>query len=105
MKLFDFMDSFYLSNPKETVSKLYNIDFLHKNGWRGVWHEGLGYGVASIKEGIVVIYDEEDLDIYHEFTFYKYNNAWVNAETKEDWDSIYKGHNGSDVELECAVLD
>lgn len=101
MELKEFMETVYLNNPTQAIRILHDNDFLRKNGWRGVWHESLGYGVASIKENIVAIYDEEELDTYHEYTFYRYNpNAWVNAETDEDWDSIYEGNNGEEYEVE-----
>lgn len=101
MKLKDFMETIYLNDAEKATNTLHNVEFLHKNGWRGVWHEGLGYGVASLKENIVAIFDEDDLNVYHEFTFYKYNpKSWVDAETDVDWELIYNGANGEDADVE-----
>jgi hypothetical protein len=80
------------------VENLTDAAWLEEMGWKQVFHEGLGDGVYSPKENLVVIFDVDDVPYYHDFEFYKYNEkAWKSC---DDWDAIYDGDNGEDVEVE-----
>lgn len=77
----NYIEKNYKENPVLAVSELSDEEFLKSRGWKRVFHEGVGEGVYSPKEGIVAVFDEEDLDTYTDYTFYKYNpNAWVTME-------------------------
>ena len=97
MNLRNFFEKVYTAKPEIAVSLLSNDEFLKINGLKSVFHEGVGDGICSVEEGIVAVYDEDDLETYHEFTFYKYNpNAWV------DMEEFGKGETGEEYEVEIA---
>ena len=78
MNLRNFFEKVYTANPKTAVSLLSDDEFLKINGLMRVFHEGLGDGICSVEEGIVVVCDEEELDIYNDYDIYEYNpDAWV----------------------------
>ena len=100
-----FFGRFYANkNVREyVVQMLKDRDFLNSQGWRRVFHEGMGEGVADPFEGIVVVFDEEITDKYADYGFYKYNaNAWVDIDLI-GWNEIYNGHNGSKFEVEPII--
>ena len=105
MKLTDFFSVEYKASPKKAVKKLTNDTFLKKNGWSRVFHEGVGEGIFSPDESLVVVFDEDDLDSYAEYSLYRYNpDAWVKANTYDDWEAIYDGENGEDFEVEAVEV-
>lgn len=99
--LLKFMKHYYKSDPHEAVDLLNDQTFVHKNGWRTVFHEGCGEGVWSPKEGIVATFDVDDLDNYNTVQIYKYDqNAWKPTDVRGGWDRIYNGDNGEDYDVE-----
>ena len=81
LTLYQYMHRVYSTDPFKAVDELTDDVFLAEMGWKAVFHEGVGDGVWSPEEGIVVVFDEDDLDTYHEFSIYKYNaDAWPTME-------------------------
>ncbi len=78
MTLKNFFLTEYEKNPKEAVSNLGDDTFLKRNGWQRVFRENYGEGIFSPNENIVVIYDDLDLEEYHDYSFYEYDNNWKN---------------------------
>lgn len=86
----NFMENIYKSNPYDAVIKLSDDAFLKNKGWFRVFQEGFGEGVCSPIEGIVVVFDEDDLDTYNEYDVYEYNpKVWIRTDNG-GWDKIYK---------------
>jgi len=84
----------------DALEKLTDEVYLHSMGWKQVYHEGVGNGVHSPKEDIVVVFDEDDLPLYHSYAVFKYNpKAWVSVEN-DGWDEVYKGNNGEEYDVE-----
>ena len=82
------------------IRSLNDDDFINDKGWERVFHEGYGEGVYSPNEGIVAIFDNDELSKYHSYGLYKYNpKAWKHT-ANGGWDKIYAGDNGSDCEVE-----
>ena len=96
MKLTEFFASVYKTNPYEAVARLSDDVFVREMGWERVFHEGVGDGIYSPSENLVAVYDEDDLDTYSEFVFYRYNSdAWVSME------ELFNGtRNGEEFEVE-----
>lgn len=95
MKYYDDDDS-----CEEALRYLHDSTFLAQNGWFEVFHEGHGNGICSPKEGIVAVFDEDDLPLYHSYQFYKYNpKAWIRT-SNGGWDDIYNGNNGGQYDVE-----
>lgn len=93
-----FMQTYYKNaNTRSYVVELLNDeDFLKQQGWERVFHEGTGEGVADKKNGIVAVFDEENLEQFHSVGFYEYDpNAWKDT-ANGGWDKIYQGDNGAD---------
>lgn len=94
----NYIEKNYKENPVLAVSELSDEEFLKSRGWQRVFHEGVGEGVYSPEEGIVAVFDEEDLDTYTDYTFYKYNpNAWVTME-----ELFNENKTGEECEVELA---
>lgn len=95
MKLQDYFNNVYKVDAEKAVEELFDDTFIRKNKWRRVFHEGVGDGIYSPKEGIVVVFDCDDLEEYSEFVFYKYNpNAWVSMR------DAFNGKNGGEYKVE-----
>lgn len=78
MNITEFFPTIYKKNPKAAVANLSDDEFIAKMGWRRVFHEGVGDGIHSPGEGVVAVFDEDDLDTYSDYTFYRYDpDAWV----------------------------
>lgn len=85
---------------EDALAELQNEEWVHSMGWEYVFHEGIGNGVYSPKEGIVAVFDEDDLPYYHGYSLYHYNpKAWKSTENGE-WDKVYEGNNGENYEVE-----
>lgn len=98
----DFMKNAYDNEIISVLASrsLNDDDFIKDKGWERVFHEGYGEGVYSPNEGIVAIYDNNELFLYHSYGFYKYNpKAWKHT-ANGGLDKIYAGDNGSDCEVE-----
>ena len=79
----DYMNLWYDNSVSclDALNELQDDVWLHSMGWQRVFCEGIGDGVYSPKEGIVVIFDEDDLPQYHEYCIYDYNpNDWKSCE-------------------------
>lgn len=96
MKLTEFFASVYKTNPGKAVAQLSDDAFVREMGWERVFHEGVGDGIYSPSENLVAVYDEDDLDTYSEYVFYRYNSdAWVSME------ELFNGtRNGEEFEVE-----
>lgn len=97
-----FMELWYDNDDSclDALRRLTDESWLRKMGWKQVFHEGTGNGVYSPTEGIVAVFDEDDLPEYHSFQLYRYNpKAWKIC-GNVGWDSIYDGNNGGDVIVE-----
>ena len=98
----DFMKSAY-SNEMGfvlAVRSLNDDDFINDKGWERAFHEGYGEGVYCPNEGVVAIFDDDELSNYRSYSLYKYNpKAWKHT-ANGGWDNIYAGDNGSDYEVE-----
>ena len=99
----EFFKTVYTEKPWNALCMLASRKYTNEKEWYWVFHEGIGEGVYSKKEGIVAVFDEDDVDVHNEYTFYKYDpNAWVNASTPDDWKAIYDGRNGENYPVELA---
>lgn len=79
---------------EEALVQLQYDEFLKRNGWFHVFHEGYGEGICSPREGVVAVFDVDDLPEYHSFNLYRYNpKAWIKT-SNGGWDDIYNGING-----------
>lgn len=95
LTLYQYIHRVYFNNPHKAVAELTDDVFLASMGWVPVFHEGVGDGVWSPEEGIVAVFDEDDLDTYWCFSFYKYNaDAWPTM------DKLNEGVNGEGYEVE-----
>lgn len=93
MSLRKYMQTIYKVNPYDAVRELSDNSFLRNNGWFRVFREGYGEGVCSLKEGIVVVFDEDDLNTYNEYDTYQYNpKVWIKTDNG-GWDKIYQAGN------------
>ena len=94
MNLKNFFETAYAKNPQVAVSLLTDDEFLKANGLKTVFHEGLGNGICSVEEGIVVVYDEDDLETYSDYDIYEYNpDAWVTMQ------ELSEGKTGEEYEV------
>ena len=85
---------------EEALAELTDDAWLRSMGWERVFHEGIGDGVYSPEEGVVAVFDCDDLPEYHEYELYKYNpKAWKSI-NNGGWDNIYNGDNGGGFDVE-----
>ena len=96
LTLKDFFEQVYKFDPTYAVNVLSDDNFVRAKGWKRVFHEGVGDGIYSPDDGIVAVYDEDDLETYSEYTLYRYSpDAWVSME------ELYNdGRNGEGFEVE-----
>jgi hypothetical protein len=92
LSLRDFMTHYYDNDEtcEEALSKLQDGRYVFGRGWEYVFHEGVGDGVYSPQEGIVAVFDEDDLPDYHSVNFYRFNpQSWLvlrdNENDERDW--------------------
>lgn len=98
----DFMRVWYNNDDSciDALEKLTDEAWLRPMGWKQVFHEGIGDGVYSPEEGIVAVFDEDDLPEYHSYQLYKYNpKVWKSCDG-DGWDRIYDGDNGDGYDVE-----
>ena len=75
----------------DALEKLTDEVWLRSMGWKQVYSEGIGDGVYSPEEGIVAVFDEDDLPEWHGYQLYKYNpKTWKFCEG-DGWDRIWMG--------------
>ena len=105
MKLKDYFKNCYMADPEKAVSDLMDDTFVAGMGWKRVFHEGIGDGIYNPEEGVVAVYDEDDLEEYHEYHFYRYRpEAWIITDNG-GLDDVYAGNNGSMHGVDIEPLD
>ena len=98
----NFMKIWYNNDDSciDALKRLTDEVWLRSMGWKQVFHEGIGDGVYSPEEGIVAVFDEDDLPEYHSYQLYKYNpKVWKSCDDN-GWDRIYDGDNGDGFDVE-----
>lgn len=76
MTLKEYFKNVYENDAKFAVSQLADDTFLKENNWERVFREGWGDGIYSPNENIVIMYDEDDLDLYHDYEVELYTEDW-----------------------------
>jgi hypothetical protein len=85
----------------DAVGRLTDNTWLRSMGWEQVFHEGTGDGVYSPEEGIVAVFDEDELPEFHGYQLYKYDPKVWKSCNGNGLDKIYNGDNGDRYDAEA----